>query len=123
LEFVPEESLIKFYGRTDLDNIIKRDGHLEGFRDSPVSITADNAEARITILRHREPETGPKILVKPDGIAEIINVNGFEVILNRKISCGTLHQILKISGPFYHFYMLKTSLLLVNFILRFREKM
>ncbi|KAF4517819.1 hypothetical protein B566_EDAN008925 [Ephemera danica] len=79
IEFVPEQSLIKFYGRTDLDEVIKRDGHLEGFRDSPVSITADNAEARITVLRHREPETGPRILVKPDGIAEVLNVNGFDI--------------------------------------------
>lgn len=39
MELVPEADTIKFFGVTDLDRILKRDGRIEGFGDVPVSIT------------------------------------------------------------------------------------
>lgn len=39
MELVPEADTIKFFGVTDLDRILKRDGRIEGFADVPVSIT------------------------------------------------------------------------------------
>ncbi|CAB3371647.1 beta-sarcoglycan [Cloeon dipterum] len=81
LELIPSDNLIKFYGLTDLCNITKRDGHLEGFQDSPVSLTADNSEAVVNILKHKGAKTWTtsKIVVRPDGLAEITNVSTFEV--------------------------------------------
>jgi hypothetical protein len=81
---VPAENLIKFYGTTDLCNITKRDGHLEGFKNSPVTITADNSEVVVNILKHKGAKTWTtsKIAVKTRGYAEITNVSLFEVTLN-----------------------------------------
>lgn len=42
MELVPEADTIKFFGVTDLDRIVKRDGRIEGFGDVPVSITGND---------------------------------------------------------------------------------
>nr|CAD7410658.1 unnamed protein product [Timema cristinae] len=50
LELVPEESLVVFYGNTDLDKIYKRDGKLEGFDECPVELTGDNGSVFINVI-------------------------------------------------------------------------
>lgn len=60
LELVPEKSLIKFFGNTDLDNIYKRDGKLESFNESPMEILGDIGNIQIGIVE-MEREITPLI--------------------------------------------------------------
>lgn len=39
MEMVPEAETIKFFGVTDFDRLIKKDGVIEGFADAPMNIT------------------------------------------------------------------------------------
>ncbi|KAK6639406.1 hypothetical protein RUM43_007679 [Polyplax serrata] len=77
LELVPEESLIKFFGNTDLDNVYKRDGKLESFHDTPMEIVGDEGDVEIGILE-TERELTPLINFGPK--AEMVkNVESFDV--------------------------------------------
>ncbi|GLH03740.1 hypothetical protein R5R35_013191 [Gryllus longicercus] len=77
LELLPEESLVMFYGNTDLDRIYKRDGKLEGFDDSPVEITGDNSSVLISLI-DKEGRNNPQISVDVNGTL-ISGVDSFEV--------------------------------------------
>ncbi|XP_018324889.1 beta-sarcoglycan [Agrilus planipennis] len=50
LELVPDESTVKFFGDADLDQLYKRDGRLEGFKDSPIEISGDGGPVILTII-------------------------------------------------------------------------
>lgn len=49
LELIPEAAALKFLGETDLGNIYKRDGKLEGFFDVPVEIIGDNGSIFVNV--------------------------------------------------------------------------
>lgn len=49
LELIPEEFVLKFMGETDLGNIYKRDGKIEGFANVPVVIVADNGSVVVNL--------------------------------------------------------------------------
>ncbi|KAF2899415.1 hypothetical protein ILUMI_06759 [Ignelater luminosus] len=49
LELIPDELAMKFIGDTDLGNIYKRDGKLEGFWDIPVEIIGDNGSVFVNV--------------------------------------------------------------------------
>lgn len=42
MEFLPDENAIKFFGKTDLDFVYKRDGLLESYGDVPLAVSSDN---------------------------------------------------------------------------------
>ncbi|KAL2712516.1 Beta-sarcoglycan [Vespula squamosa] len=48
MEMIPDENLVKFYGRTDLDRICLLSGICQSYGDEPMEITSD--EAGITII-------------------------------------------------------------------------
>lgn len=50
LEIVPDSSLLKFYKNTDLDQLYKRDGKLEGFSDIPMEITGNMAPIKLDLV-------------------------------------------------------------------------
>lgn len=39
VQLVPEADVVKFFGSIDLDRIYKKDGIIEGFYDTPLTIT------------------------------------------------------------------------------------
>lgn len=49
LEVISEEMAVKFFGDTDLGNVYKRDGKLEGYLDIPVEIVGDNGSIFINV--------------------------------------------------------------------------
>ncbi|KAF5286818.1 hypothetical protein FQA39_LY00351 [Lamprigera yunnana] len=49
LELISKEDVLKFMGETDLGNIYKRDGKIEGFSNIPVEIIADNGSVIIKL--------------------------------------------------------------------------
>uniref|UniRef100_A0A1B6CMK0 Beta-sarcoglycan n=1 Tax=Clastoptera arizonana TaxID=38151 RepID=A0A1B6CMK0_9HEMI len=49
-EILPEQSIIKFHGKTDLDQILKQDGKIEGFKGEPIKITGQSGPVNIDLL-------------------------------------------------------------------------
>lgn len=42
IKLIPELKTIKFYGTTDFNRVYKKDGLVEGFRDSPVEVNGNH---------------------------------------------------------------------------------
>lgn len=77
LELVPEASLIKFFGDTDLDRIYKRDGKLEGFRDAPLELSGNNGSVILKLVDTGEVSQ-PKLVSDQNGTS-VLGVKSFEV--------------------------------------------
>lgn len=77
LELVPEASLIKFFGNTDLDRIFKRDGKLESFNDAPLKLTGNNGSVIVKLVNTGEANQ-PKIVSNPEGTS-VIGVKSFDI--------------------------------------------
>lgn len=66
MEVIPEENLIKFYGRTDLDKICLRSGICQGYGDEPMVLMGDEAGVQINLKSHRD-QTRSNVQVLPNG--------------------------------------------------------
>ena len=77
LELVPAESVIKFFGLIDLDNIYKRDGKLESFNDFPMEVEGDEGNVFISIPENEKEITSTINFDKKQKI--IKNVDSFIV--------------------------------------------
>lgn len=49
VEVLPAANLIKFFGNFELDNIIKSDGIISGFSESPIVITSQGSDINLTV--------------------------------------------------------------------------
>ncbi|CAL4146361.1 unnamed protein product [Meganyctiphanes norvegica] len=76
IEIIPGQRMSKFYGHTDLGNIVKKDGILNSYADAPFSITGDNSKVSLSLRTSKYP---PKIEVGPDE-TNIFDVEQFKVI-------------------------------------------
>ncbi|RZC36979.1 Sarcoglycan 1 domain containing protein [Asbolus verrucosus] len=92
IELVPEEYAVKFFGDTDLGHMYKRDGRIEGFKDEPVEISADESAVLLNLsLRNGRPMN--KLRINQNGT----HFRGFELftVKNRQgtviFSTGTPH--------------------------------
>lgn len=77
LELVPEASLIKFFGETDLDRIYKRDGKLESFNDAPLELTGNSASVVVKLVDTGEANQ-PRIVSNQEGTS-VEGVKSFDV--------------------------------------------
>ncbi|CAH1175671.1 unnamed protein product [Phaedon cochleariae] len=93
MELVPEEETIKFFGDANLDHIYKRDGKVEGFKDQPLEITADDSPLYLSIVR--DSRAVRKVKIDPSEIV-FRGLNTFEVLNEQKESVFT------ITDPVYH---------------------
>ncbi|KAK7070706.1 hypothetical protein SK128_019182 [Halocaridina rubra] len=75
IEFLPGSSAVKFYGRTDLGNIFKRDGIIHSYSDVPFSIQGDNSKVSLSLSTSSNP---PMLEVGPEK-TEIRQVESFQV--------------------------------------------
>jgi beta-sarcoglycan len=68
--------MLKFYGETDLDVIIKRDGILQGFLDQPMEISGeDGGQVHLWVHEGSQPS-----LTVEKGIINISQVEEFRVV-------------------------------------------
>lgn len=77
LELVPEASLIKFFGETDLDRIYKKDGKLESFGDAPLELTGNNGSVVVKLVDTGEASQ-PQIVSNQEGTS-VQGVKSFDV--------------------------------------------
>lgn len=78
MEFLPEHNAIKFFGKTNLENVYKRDGLIESFSDTPMSITSENGSVLFN-LQTRLSRSDTKLLMNSSGVF-IRGVNSLELI-------------------------------------------
>ncbi|XP_070521617.1 beta-sarcoglycan isoform X2 [Cardiocondyla obscurior] len=81
MEVIPDENLLKFYGRTDLDKISLQSGICQSYGDEPMEISGDEAGVCVDVKnRGRSYEAYPhsKLGVQPNGTT-MSQVESFEI--------------------------------------------
>ncbi|XP_012220457.1 beta-sarcoglycan isoform X2 [Linepithema humile] len=81
IEVIPDENLVKFYGKTDLDKISLQSGICQSYGDEPMEISGDSAGIRVDVnSRNRAHEVQPhsKLGVLPNGTT-VSEVESFEM--------------------------------------------
>ncbi|KAK2583859.1 hypothetical protein KPH14_001135 [Odynerus spinipes] len=79
MEMIPDENLVKFYGRTDLDRICLQSGVCQSYGDEPMEIEADEGGIKIDVKGRQSHETSrSRVEVLPNGTS-ISQVQSFEV--------------------------------------------
>ncbi|XP_075223367.1 sarcoglycan beta [Lycorma delicatula] len=77
IEIMPDKSIVKFHGNTDLGKIYKKNGKLEGFRNEPVQITGNNGQISIDV--RDSSSTISKVLQIKQNESHIKGVESFNV--------------------------------------------
>lgn len=79
MEMIPDENLVKFYGKTDLDRVCLRSGICQSYGDESMEISGDEAGVQIDVNNQRtHDETRVKVTVLPNGTS-IAHVESFEI--------------------------------------------
>ncbi|XP_076240860.1 sarcoglycan beta [Calliopsis andreniformis] len=79
MEVIPDENLVKFYGKTDLDRICLQSGICQSYGDEPMEIAGDEAGVQIDVNSKRiDEEIRAKVMVLPNGTT-MSQVESFEV--------------------------------------------
>ncbi|XP_047039504.1 uncharacterized protein LOC124644280 [Helicoverpa zea] len=78
MEFLPEHNAIKFFGDTDFEHLYKKDGLIESFRDTPMSISSENGSVMFN-LQVKPSRYENKLTVNTSGVF-VRGVNALELI-------------------------------------------
>lgn len=79
MEMIPDENLVKFYGKTDLDKICLQSGVCQSYGDEPMEISGDEAGVQIDVNNQRSYEETPaKMMILSNGTT-ISKIESFEV--------------------------------------------
>ncbi|XP_034937841.1 uncharacterized protein Scgbeta isoform X2 [Chelonus insularis] len=78
LEIIPDDSLIKFYGSTDLDHICVENGICQGYGDEPAEWTGDDSGIHLTVKNRRHDHLHSNFLLFPNGTS-VSSVESFDV--------------------------------------------
>ncbi|XP_043247839.1 uncharacterized protein LOC122394779 [Colletes gigas] len=79
MEVIPDENLVKFYGKTDLDRVCLQSGVCQSYGDEPMEISGDEAGVQIDVNGRRSyEETLAKVTVLPNGTT-MSRVESFEI--------------------------------------------
>ncbi|KAK4009107.1 hypothetical protein OUZ56_014244 [Daphnia magna] len=74
IEVVPSANLIKFFGELEMNKLIKLDGKISGFNESPVTVNSQGSDLNLKVLDDLEPE----ISISQDKV-EFQKVDSFEI--------------------------------------------
>jgi hypothetical protein len=55
IEVVPTANLIKFFGDLEMNKLMKADGMISGFKESPVTITSDGDDLNFKVMKFKKP--------------------------------------------------------------------
>ncbi|GBP32663.1 Beta-sarcoglycan [Eumeta japonica] len=67
LEFLPDQNAMKFFGETYFEHIYKRDGLVESFRDTPMTMESEDGSVNFN-LQTRQGRTDSKLVVNSSGV-------------------------------------------------------
>nr|CAG4649744.1 EOG090X0F7H [Scapholeberis mucronata] len=79
IEVVPAANLIKLFGEIEFNKLIKADGIISGFGESPITFTGFESDLNFKVLSELEPE----IHISQENV-EFMNVESFEIFEPRK---------------------------------------
>nr|CAG4643548.1 EOG090X0F7H [Ilyocryptus agilis] len=74
IEVVPSANLIKFFGSFEMNNLIKANGLISGFNESPATFTSRGSDLKLKVYSDQEAE----LIVGLDTV-EFVNVDSFEI--------------------------------------------
>ncbi|KAJ8705468.1 hypothetical protein PYW08_012514 [Mythimna loreyi] len=77
MEFLPDHNAIKFFGETDFEHLYKKDGLIESFRDTPMSISSENGSVLFN-LQTKPTRHENKLTVNTSGVF-VRGVNALEL--------------------------------------------
>ncbi|XP_017799281.1 PREDICTED: uncharacterized protein LOC108580123 [Habropoda laboriosa] len=79
MEVIPDENLVKFYGKTDLDRVCLQSGVCQSYGDESMEIAGDEAGVQIDVNSHRlHDETRAKVMILPNGTT-MSKIESFEI--------------------------------------------
>ncbi|XP_066582288.1 beta-sarcoglycan [Prorops nasuta] len=79
LEVIPDESLIKLYGRSDLDNVCVQSGICQGYGDEPMELSGDEAGIQIEVKKYSSRNLHhANVLIQKNGTS-VSRVKTFDV--------------------------------------------
>ncbi|CAK9824497.1 SGCB [Anthophora retusa] len=79
MEVIPDENLVKFYGKTDLDRVCLQSGVCQSYGDESMEIAGVEAGVQIDVNSHRlYDETRAKVMILPNGTT-MSKIESFEV--------------------------------------------
>ncbi|XP_053976542.1 uncharacterized protein LOC128875186 isoform X1 [Hylaeus volcanicus] len=79
MEVIPDENLVKFYGKTDLDRVCLQSGVCQSYGDEPMEISGDEAGVQIDVnSRRSQEEKRAKVTILPNGTTMSL-VESFEI--------------------------------------------
>lgn len=68
MEVIPDENLVKFYGKTDLDKVCLQSGVCQSYGDESMEVSGDDGGVQINVKNRRVLEqTKARIEVQPNG--------------------------------------------------------
>nr|CAG4650543.1 EOG090X0F7H [Sida crystallina] len=83
VEVLPAINSIKFFGETNFESIIKSDGKISGYSESPVEITGHGSGLTFKVLNDQEPDISPILDIGLNTV-EFLNVNRFDILEPKK---------------------------------------
>nr|CAG4648935.1 EOG090X0F7H [Polyphemus pediculus] len=83
IEVLPGANLIKFFGDFEMDKVIKADGIISGFSQSPVQITSQGSDIHIQVDNALDPGLSPLLNVGQD-LVEFLNIDSFDMYEPKK---------------------------------------
>ncbi|XP_011297043.1 uncharacterized protein Scgbeta [Fopius arisanus] len=78
LEVIPEESLVKFFGNTDLDHVCVERGICQGYGDEPVEFSGHDAGVHLNVQNHRYDHIRSDFRVLKN-VTSVSQVKSFEI--------------------------------------------
>lgn len=67
IEFLPEHNAVKFFGDTDFEHLYKKDGLIESFKDTPLTISSENGSVLLN-LQTKPSRYENKLTVNTSGV-------------------------------------------------------
>nr|CAG4642848.1 EOG090X0F7H [Evadne anonyx] len=84
IEVFPAANLIKFFGNFEMDNLIKSDGIISGFSESPIAITSRGSDINFKVDNTVDSPNNPLLNIGQESV-EFLNLDSFDVYEPKKM--------------------------------------
>jgi len=83
IEVIPASNLIKFFGTFETDNLVKSDGIISGFSESPIAITSRGSDINFKVDNILDLPNSPVLNVGQESV-EFLNLDSFDIYEPKK---------------------------------------
>nr|CAG4638784.1 EOG090X0F7H [Cyclestheria hislopi] len=83
IEIVPTSNLVKFFGEIEVDKVIKWDGEISGFAESPIEIDSFGSGLMLKVMNEHDPIISPLLDISLNSV-EFQNIERFDIFEPKK---------------------------------------